>query len=86
LQVAHQEWREGNVVAAVALLDSTRADLRGWEWRFGHRLCHSDLLTLKGHTGPVWSASFSPDGSRVVTASADRPARVRVWDARPFKR
>ena len=50
MQVAHQEWRENNVAATLALLDSTRADLRGWEWRYVHRLCHSDLLTLKGHT------------------------------------
>ena len=31
------------------------------------------------HAGLVYSASFSPDGSRVVTASADNTARV--WDA-----
>ena len=78
-QVAHQEWRENNVAATVALLDSTRADLRGWEWRYVHRLCHSDLLTLKGHTDAVTSASFSPDGSRIVTASEDGTAKV--WDA-----
>ena len=80
IQVAHQEWREDNVAATLALLDSTRADLRGWEWRYVHRLCHSDLLTLKGHTGAVSSASFSPDGSRIVTGSWDKTAKV--WDAR----
>ena len=79
MQVAHQEWRDNNVAAAVSLLDSTRADLRGWEWRYVHRLCHSDLLTLKGHTGSVTSAAFSPDGSRVVTGSWDGTAKV--WDA-----
>ena len=80
MQVAHQEWRENNVSATLALLDRTRADLRGWEWRYLHRLCHSDLLTLKGHTGDVYSASFSPDGSRIVTASQDKTAKV--WDAK----
>ena len=78
--MAHQEWRENNVAATLALLDSTRADLRGWEWRYVHRLCHSDLLTLKGHTGTVTSASFSPDGSRIVTGSRDETAKV--WDAK----
>ncbi len=50
MEVAHQHWRDNNVPAALALLDTTRPDLRGWEWRYVHRLCHSDLLTLKGHT------------------------------------
>jgi WD40 repeat protein len=41
-------------------------------------------MTLKGHTGPVTSASFSPDGSRIVTASWDNTAKV--WDMRPINR
>jgi WD40 repeat protein len=35
--------------------------------------------TLTGHTDPVWAASFSPDGTRVVTASFDDTARI--WNA-----
>ncbi|MEH2249295.1 MAG: hypothetical protein V7K33_07000 [Nostoc sp.] len=34
---------------------------------------------LKGHTSYVNSASFSPDGKRILTASADKTARV--WRA-----
>jgi WD40 repeat protein len=35
---------------------------------------------LPKHDGIAWSAAFSPDGSRVVTASWDKTARV--WDGR----
>src|SRR5207245_793680 len=80
IELAHRDWREGNVGATLALLDSSRPDLRGWEWHYLHRLCHSDLLTLKGHTKGVGSARFNADGSRILTASVDHTARV--WDAR----
>ena len=40
----------------------------------------SDLrLMLVGHEQPVQSASFSPDGAKVVTASFD--GTTRLWDA-----
>jgi len=42
----------------------------------------AEVLTLRGHTSAVHSASFSPDGTRIVTAGGDRTARV--WDARPL--
>ena len=47
-----------------------------WDARTGQ-----ELLILKGHTNWVCSVCFSPDGSRLVTASADGTARLR--DVRP---
>jgi WD40 repeat protein len=37
-----------------------------------------ELVILKAHKGSVWSATFSADGRRIVTASDDNTARV--WD------
>jgi WD40 repeat protein len=38
-----------------------------------------DRFIFAGHAGTVWSAVYSPDGTRVATASDDNTARV--WDA-----
>src|SRR5262245_12142218 len=57
------------------LLDSAPEELRNWEWHHLDAVSDRSLLTLEGGN----SASFSPDGARIVTASDDNT--TRVWDA-----
>jgi WD40 repeat protein len=59
-----QNARPFSVPAEMALFDA---------W-----LNHREIIDMIGHTDWVRNASFSPDGKRVVTASADNTARV--WD------
>src|SRR5207253_10529898 len=42
-----------------------------------------ELAVLRGHGETVLSAAFSADGTRVVTASRDKTARV--WDSVPYR-
>src|SRR5262249_52597068 len=72
-------WREGNMVQVEKLLDDCPPDRRGWEWYYLKRPCHTELLPLSGHTDAVNGVAYSPDGTRLASASSD--GSIRVWDA-----
>ena len=95
LLLAQQSWEEGQTHRTLDLLQGLRprladeADLRGFEWGYLDRLCHSDLFTYRGHNGACFEVAFSADGRRVATvgvAARDaagkliQPARVKVWE------
>jgi eukaryotic-like serine/threonine-protein kinase len=42
-----------------------------------------EVLTLKGHKGPIRSVTFSPDGRRIFSLGDD--GVLRVWDGRPVQ-
>jgi WD40 repeat protein len=75
--LAQRAWQDAHVARAEELLTECDPRLRNWEWRYVRRLCHADLLTLRGHTGEVHAVAFSPDGRYLSTRGADG---VKVWD------
>jgi WD40 repeat protein/serine/threonine protein kinase len=82
--LAQHAWKAGGVARMLELLEKQRpktgeTELRGFEWDYLYRLGHLELLTLTGHTGPVTSVTFSPDGKRMASSSYDHT--TRVWDA-----
>ncbi len=79
IALADQSWLAGRVSEAERLLDACPAYVRHWEWGYLKRLCHLNLLTLRGHEGLVLSVAFSPDGKRIISGSYDGTAKV--WDA-----
>ena len=42
------------------------------------------MQTLRGHSGPVWTVSFGPDGRRLASASMSPSqlgqGEIKVWD------
>jgi hypothetical protein len=76
MNLAKRAWDEATVGRAVELLDLHRPqpgqpDLRNFEWFYLERLCHREVLTLKGHASDVVSVAFSPDGKELASASMD---------------
>ena len=80
LLLANAAYENGDVTSARERLDKVPTEQRKFEWHYLARQAEGGIFTLKGHTHIVSSVAFSPDGTRIVTGSEDKTAKV--WDAR----
>ncbi|MBI3466749.1 MAG: DUF874 family protein [Planctomycetes bacterium] len=77
--LAYREWQHAHLDEAKRILDLLPAHLRGWEWGYCKRLCHSELLTLGGHNTPLHVVAYSPKGDMIAAASA-ADGILLLWD------
>lgn len=88
MNLVQAAWHDAQIGQAIQLLDHYQpatkseigqSELRGFEWYYWDRLCHSQLLTITGHTSSIQRAVFSPDGLWLASASWDHTAKL--WSA-----
>ncbi|GAJ09300.1 unnamed protein product, partial [marine sediment metagenome] len=78
IQLADAKYGEANIRRVRALLESCPNDLRGWEWYRLNHVSDQASITLNVREGRP-SASFSPDGKRIVSGSVE--GTIKLWDA-----
>jgi WD40 repeat protein len=77
LALAHNEYRANNLVRADEMLDDDKkcpGDLRGWEWHYLKRLCHSELRRFQADrpahfTSGQHGRSLAPDAGRLAVVN-----------------
>src|SRR3990167_6207515 len=73
-----QKWQHEEGRLNALFHDSCQQIIQALQARINPLVIHT-LGGPHGHKNRVWSACFSPDGQRIVTASTDETAKV--WDA-----
>ena len=81
IALAQTEWQADNVKGCEELLDACPVHLRGWEWNYLKRLCHTGPVTtirLKTGADGLSGLAYSSDSTRIFTKDHDS---LDAWDA-----
>jgi WD40 repeat protein len=92
LQLAQAAWQANNVLWVQELLERQRPgpgedDLRGFEWHYWNRLCHSEVRSVQMQPRGLYpGGELSPEATRLVVRYAGDTAcppalQLRLWDA-----
>ncbi len=72
----------GRRIASAGGISNHAGEVKLWDAATGR-----EVMSLKGHTAPVWSLAFSPDGRRLAGAGGGydemgrpSPGEVLIWD------
>ena len=84
MRLAHSSLQANNVPQAERYLEAClpqpgQRDLRGWEWHYLKRQCHTERCWFRGHSDALCALDVSLDGRRVASVSLD--GNGKVWDA-----
>ena len=85
IHLAYRAWEEAQIGRTEEILSSEpctpasgELDLRGWEWYYLRRLCHSDARTFKESATHFFTVAISPDGQWLAAGGWD--GKVRLWN------
>jgi WD40 repeat protein/serine/threonine protein kinase len=89
INLADRAYKEGKPGLALQLLETVRPealggeDLRGPEWYHLWNANNGYAYSLSGHTAPITSMVFSPNGQWLAAGATD--GRIIIWDTREAK-
>ncbi|MFN7927796.1 MAG: protein kinase [Blastocatellia bacterium] len=86
IKLAQTAWDEGDFARVQELLqahqpEAGKPDLRGFEWFWLQQISSAEITKLP-HSAGLSAATFSPDGTRLVTIEADNKREtLRIWNS-----
>lgn len=82
-RLAVARWDAGRVGDARERLEHVPAQYRDLAWRLAKRDFQGEGMVLNGHHAAVFSVTYSPDGTKLLSGDAD--GVVKVWDVESGK-